>query len=132
MAALRLSTLDSAVGMLDQQLAALAAPQEIARAIARWRMDAAALRFHLRDPSRPPVVAILGGTGTGKSTVLNRLLDANLSATSFRRTYTAGAVAVTANIVSLPADWLGVPHRTIDASQMPARGQPDTLIVIRL
>ena len=57
--------------------------------------DAAALRFHLRDPGdRPPIVAIFGGTGTGKSTILNRLLGSDISAASFRRTYTAGAIAV--------------------------------------
>ena len=51
--------------------------------------------FHLAKPSEcPTVICILGGTGTGKSTMVNRLLEANVSAASFRRTFTAGPVAI--------------------------------------
>src|SRR4051794_35622141 len=61
-------------------------------AVERWRSDAEALRFHLvhgvtagaaaggsghpgrrRDPESP-IVALIGGTGTGKSTLANRLI----------------------------------------------------------
>ena len=38
-------------------------------------------------------IAILGGTGTGKSTILNRLVRHDLSAANYRRTFTAGPVA---------------------------------------
>ena len=91
----RTDSLEARVGKVDDELATLrtiGADPAITTAVARWRADAAALRFHLRDAGRPPrVVAILGGTGTGKSTLVNRLLGANVSAASFRRTFTAGA-----------------------------------------
>ncbi|MEO6436976.1 MAG: GTPase domain-containing protein, partial [Tepidisphaeraceae bacterium] len=80
---------------------------------------------------RPVIVAILGGTGTGKSTLLNRLIGEDLSAASFRRTYTAGAIAVTGARGNLPADWLGVGHHNAYAEQLPARGQADRLIAVQ-
>src|SRR4051812_7387832 len=127
--AVRLSSIDSSLAALDQQLAGLRAGGVIAGAVARWRGDAAALRFHLRDPgNRPPLIAILGGTGTGKSTILNRLTNADLSAASFRRTFTAGPVAVAASAAQLPADYLNIPHAPPE--QLPARGEPDRLIVV--
>ena len=129
--ALRPSTLDASLEALDRQLGHLPARGAVAQAIERLRADAAALRFHLREPGkRPPIIAILGGTGTGKSTVLNRLLGQDLSAASFRRTYTAGAIAVAANRQSVPPDWLGVAHDGAAAEQLPARGQADRLIVV--
>ena len=66
------------------------------------------------------ITAILGGTGTGKSTLVNRLLDANLSAASFRRTFTAGPVAIVAATSSLPVGWLGVPHDPAAQADLPA------------
>src|SRR5688500_7388041 len=118
---------------LDKELAALHLPHgsPVAPAVARWRADAAALRFHLRDAGeRPRVIAILGGTGTGKSTLVNRLLNSNLSAASFRRTYTAGAVAVAQSPKSVPSQWLGVDHTVADQDDLPARGEADRLIIV--
>src|SRR4051812_47211711 len=129
--AVRLSSIDSSLAALDQQLAGLRAGGVIAGAVARWRGDASALRFHLREPhNRPPLIAILGGTGTGKSTILNRLTGGDLSAASFRRTYTAGPVAVSASKANVPADFLAVPHVVAPSEQLPARGEPDRLIVV--
>ncbi|MEA2707566.1 MAG: hypothetical protein QOF78_167 [Phycisphaerales bacterium] len=129
---LRTSSLDASLGALDQQLSTLrGSGGSVASAIDRFRADAAALRFHLRDPGdRPPIVAIFGGTGTGKSTILNRLLDSDVSAASFRRTYTAGAIAVAAQRGNLPPDWLGVTHQTVDPDKRPARGEADRLLIV--
>ena len=122
----RLASLDKDLGELRENVTG-----PVAIAVDRWRIDAAALRFHLQDSGKhPPLVAILGGTGTGKSTLVNRLLEANLSATSFRRTYTAGAVAVTADPAQVPKDWLGVEHHLAVAEELPARGRPESLIVV--
>jgi hypothetical protein len=100
-------------------------------AIDRWRAEAAAVRFHLRrKKNEPPIVAVLGGTGTGKSTLVNRLLGANLSAASFRRTFTAGPVALCRSANVVPDGWLGVEHVAVPADQLPARGQPGMLIVV--
>ncbi len=129
----RSETIESRLLGLDKELGALHLPSgsPVAVAITRWRTDAAALRFHLRDGGeRPRVVAILGGTGTGKSTLVNRLLNANLSASSFRRTYTAGAVAIAQTPKSIPSQWLGVEHEIADPDDLPARGEHDRLIVV--
>ncbi len=101
-----------------------------AMADARQRIDAdlAALRFHLSYDHRTPLIAIIGGTGTGKSTLLNRLVGRGVSATSHRRTYTAGPIAVTADANAIPAGWLGVDHER--APEPPARGRPDALIIV--
>jgi hypothetical protein len=133
--ALRPHTLDARLASLEEELAPLRAALgagAVATAIERWRADAGALRFHLRDRSsgdRLPIVVILGGTGTGKSTLVNRLLGATVAATSFRRTYTAGAVAIVPEPGRLAAEWLGVEHRTVAEADLPARGEPDALIV---
>jgi hypothetical protein len=98
-------------------------------AIERFKSDAGALRFHLNGPGRHvPVVAVRGGTGTGKSTLVNRLLDSNLSATSFRRTYTSAPIAIAAKAKAVPRDWLGLPHETV--TETPARGESGKLLVI--
>jgi hypothetical protein len=127
----RSSSIDASLGALDQQLASLPGGGAIGLAIERLRGDAAAMRFHLRDAGdRPPIVAILGGTGTGKSTLLNRLIGTDLSAASFRRTYTAGAIAVTAHRGNVPMDWLGVAQHQVDPKQVPARGEADRLLIV--
>lgn len=118
-----LVALDGGVATLRSHAAAWTAP------IDRWRADAAAVLFHLNPSSRPPVVVILGGTGTGKSTILNRVLGATLSAASFRRTFTAGAVAAAARADQVPTAWLGLPAIVVPADQLPARGSAQSLSV---
>ncbi|MGA3068267.1 MAG: hypothetical protein ABSF29_15590 [Tepidisphaeraceae bacterium] len=119
----RLSAVTTAVEALRPR-APLQAP-----AIHRWQADAAAATFHLnRDDKSPLLVCLLGGTGAGKSTILNRILHAELSAADFRRTFTAGAVAVAADPAMVPPHWLGLPVSIPD--ELPARGQPDTLTLV--
>ncbi len=126
--------LDARLAQLDALLvaAAPALPTGSRAAIERWREDEAALRFHLRRSPKdgPPIVAVLGGTGTGKSTLVNRLLGANLSASSFRRTFTAGPVALGGSVESIPAGWMGVAHALAAPDQLPARGTPGSLVVV--
>jgi hypothetical protein len=129
---LRFSSLDACVDAVETELAELRATTggTIVAAIDRWRTDGAALRFHLNEKGTfPPLIAILGGTGTGKSTLVNRLLEGNISATSFRRTFTAGAVAIVAKATQIPPGWLGVEHRLVAAEELPAKGEPESLMV---
>jgi GTPase Era involved in 16S rRNA processing len=57
----------------------------------------------LRSASnQPTLITIVGGTGTGKSTLVNTLLDANITATNFRRTFTDGALANAKSPESIP------------------------------
>jgi hypothetical protein len=121
--------MNDALVSLEQQLSSLGGGSAGA-AVERARGDARALRFHCRetDKRRPPVVVVLGGTGTGKSTIVNRLLGANISEASFRRTFTAGAIAVAVSGENLQADWLGIPHAV--ATALPARGAANQLIVV--
>lgn len=135
---LRTDRLETRVTRLDALLVA-AAPGvsgSARAAIERWRADAAALRFHLRrgaagnKDDAPPVVVLLGGTGTGKSTLTNRLLGANLSAASFRRTFTAGPVALARSPDALPKGWLGLEPVVATPEQLPAKGQPGSLVVV--
>lgn len=125
-------SLDKPLESLDAKVAALSAQAAgCAAAIDRWRADVAAALFHLRRKDQLPlIVCILGGTGTGKSTLVNRLLDANLSSASFRRTFTAGPVAVAAKSADVPEHWLGLPRALASPSDLPVRGQSDSLIVI--
>ena len=132
---------------LDHSLAALVAAvasvraglvisEPIARAIDRLSADVDAARFHLRRPSDTPIMlAVLGGTGTGKSTLVNRLLGAPvaapLTAASFRRTFTAGPVAIAHEKHDLPERWLGLEHVIAPADQIPSRGAPDSLTIIK-
>jgi len=129
---LREDKLDVAITRLDEQLSALS--QESLRTTAptvlRWRSDAAALLFHLRsEAGAPPLICVLGGTGTGKSTIVNRLLGSTVSATSFRRTFTSGAVAATAQAPNIPGTWLGIDHEAAALGDLPARGRPGVLII---
>jgi hypothetical protein len=132
----RRPNLETRIATLDHVLAEARprAGNRIGMQIDRWRGDAGALRFHLspQPEDRPILLAILGGTGTGKSTLVNRLLEANLSAASFRRTYTAGAVAVAASAQAVPPGWLGREHRVADPSELPVRGAEDALVVVPL
>jgi hypothetical protein len=127
--------LDSSLSALDNALLGLRTKTSgpVAVALDRWRGDAEAIRFHLREDGvdRPMLVAILGGTGTGKSTLVNRLLGANLTATSFRRTFTSGAVAIAADPKNLPDRWLAIEHRVVSDVEIPARGQVDALAVVK-
>lgn len=130
-----LGTLDSTLDAVDRALGTLRphAFGPVATALERWHSDAEAIRFHLRPRlgDQPMLVAILGGTGTGKSTLMNRLLGARLSATSFRRTFTSGAVAVTANGAGVPQNWLGLQQTVVAPENLPARGQADNLTIVR-
>ncbi|CAN5343446.1 hypothetical protein BH09PLA1_BH09PLA1_07510 [soil metagenome] len=138
--AARLST-----NAIDAKLTALLAAVELLRAASsssiapamdRFSTDLAAARFHLRRKitgDEPLLLAVLGGTGTGKSTLVNRLLDAEahpLTASSFRRTFTAGAVAIVHPSNRLPERWLNVDHDAIDSAAIPARGRADALTVV--
>src|SRR5687768_2355401 len=91
---------------LEEQVARLRPATSVgADVIGRWRSDAKAMLFHLKGrgkKERPALAVLLGGTGTGKSTITNRLLDGNISAASFRRTFTSGPVAVARNENAVP------------------------------
>src|SRR3954469_9475064 len=131
--ALRESTLLSRLDELDETLAKLRAgtSKHSRSAIDRFRLDASAARFHLRSGShRPMLVSIVGGTGTGKSTLVNRLLGADITATNFRRTFTAGAVAIAKSADAIPLHWLGLDPVYPKAQELPVRGQPDSLLVV--
>src|SRR5690242_6457672 len=107
-----ISRLDGQVGGLLPRASAVVRP-----ALERWRGDAAALLFHLRRRSKSiPILAVIGGTGTGKSTLVNRLLGQTVSATSYRRTFTSGAVAIASEAQSVPDGWLGIEHVPVPAA----------------
>lgn len=124
-------------------LARLASPETLERLSALglgWtRLDAsacAALRF-LREADDPPVVVgLIGGASSGKSTIFNSLLDANVSRVSAHAHETLGAVAAIHRdlksrfdqwrdrqliLASLAINWLDT-NQTIE-------GRPDELFV---
>ena len=93
----------------------------------RVRSDLLATAFHLsRSVSDRPIVAIVGGTGTGKSSLVNRILGTEVTATSFRRTFTAGPIAISAD--ALPPQFLALQHQPPET--LPPRGQADRVVVI--
>ena len=97
----------------------------------RWRADLSAVRFHLDlTENRPRVLGLLGGTGTGKSTLVNRLLGENISTVSFRRTYTNGAVAIAACEGGIPEGWLALPHLVAEPDSIPVRGTTGKLTIV--
>src|SRR6266568_1343216 len=118
---------------MEEQIARLrGTPAVGADLISRWRSDAKALVFHLRKPKNdvPTLAVLLGGTGTGKSTITNRLLESNISAASFRRTFTSGPVAVARDKEAILDQWLGLDHRPIDPHDLPARGEAGSLAIV--
>jgi hypothetical protein len=123
-----IKSFEKSLEALDAKVGALRAHSG---AIERWRGDAGAALFHLRPrKGSPMVVCILGGTGTGKSTLVNRILEANFSAASFRRTFTSGAVAIARAVADVPEGWLGLQHELAAAGELPVRGRNDALIVV--
>ncbi len=123
--------LASGLATLDRELGTIQNAGPLAATLLRWRADCLAGLFHLRDkePHRP-LVAVLGGTGTGKSTLVNRLLEATVSATSLRRTFTAGAIAVARSAADVPQGWLGLPCEIKhDGAQ---RGETGLLVIVEL
>lgn len=103
----------------------------IGERVDRCRSLLSAVRFHLRNHDEAPhIVAILGGTGTGKSTLLNRLVGAEASATSYRRTFTAGPVAVVRRVEDLPDGWLDT--APTKAESFPVQGQAGLLMCVCL
>lgn len=124
--------LESRLSLLEQELLGLhLSPSEgLRQRIEQWCAFSQAVRFHLHNRGEfPPPVAIVGGTGTGKSTLLNLLLEAQLSAASYRRTFTSGPIAAVGALSALPEDWLGIERRIVAADTGPVRGEPDTLFV---
>jgi 50S ribosome-binding GTPase len=100
-------------------------------AVDRALVDLGAAEFHLVPRHGPPIVALVGGTGTGKSTLSNRLLDATateLTASHYRRTFTAGPVAIAAAPDALPEGWLHLPREA--AATLPARGLEGKLVTV--
>jgi hypothetical protein len=127
----RSQTLDGRLSALIEALGAMRTGGVPGQAIERFCADGEAARFHLtRREDGPMIVALLGGTGTGKSTLFNRILGVDLTATSFRRTFTAGPVAAANGAKSIPSKWLGVEATFVEAAKLPARGEPDVLMVV--
>jgi hypothetical protein len=130
---LRRNRLSLRLEALQRGAGSLRAAGEINEAIQRFLDDAGAARFHLGRDSGDHgamIVAILGGTGAGKSTLLNRLLGREVSAASFRRTFTGGAVAVAKKADDLPEGWLGMPHVMADAGDGAVRGKAGVVTVV--
>ncbi len=125
----RAAQIQPRLAALDELLGGLAVSRSIAEAIVRWRAGAGALQFHLQAKGAIPAVVVLGGTGTGKSTLVNRLLNSNVTTASFKRTFTAGAIAIAAERSSVPERFLGLGHSV--ATEIPARGEPEKLAIIQ-
>ena len=52
-----------------------------------------------------------------------------MTAASFRRTFTSGAVAIARSVGDVPEGWLALPHRVVQPEDLPVRGQSDSLMV---
>ena len=108
--------------------------ERVTSALDRVADDAAALAFHLQPQAGGALhVVLLGGTGAGKSTLVNKLAatpERPVTATSFRRTFTSGCVAVAPDDTAVAKAWLGVPHKTADAASGPPRGVADMLTIV--
>ncbi|MCY2951907.1 MAG: GTPase domain-containing protein [Planctomycetota bacterium] len=127
----RIDTLGTGLAALDRELGSIGAVGSLAAAVERWRTDCLAMLFHLRDKGgHRPLVGVLGGTGTGKSTVVNRLMEAEVSATSLRRTFTSGAIAIAKNAGDVPDGWLGLPREVGGGGAV--RGRVGVLAVVEL
>ena len=128
----RLQKLPALLQRLDEALSehAEALSPTSASLIKTWQTDAAALRFHLTSPDlSKPITVVLGGTGTGKSTLVNRLVGSTVTAASFRRTFTTGPVAVVDRPEDLPENWLGAEHVTAEAGE-PPRGKTGAVMIV--
>lgn len=120
-----LATLRNDVAALDRGSASPKA------SIERVLAEMAALTFHAEPGGEVILVSLIGGTGTGKSTLTNRLLGAGaneVTASNFRRTFTAGPVAITRRMDRIPSEWTGL--RLVPAPTLPARGQDASLVVV--
>ena len=93
----------------------------------RVRSDLAAAAHHLtRASDHDSIVAFIGGTGTGKSTLVNRLIGSEVTATSFRRTFTAGPVYIAKS--NIPT---GFAQLTVHpANELPAKGDTQKLVYV--
>lgn len=126
----RLTDLSAALGTIRPRA------EGLAKSLDRLLADADAARFHAgRSGDGPTLVAVIGGTGTGKSTLVNRLLGREVTAASFRRTFTAGPVAVAKAASYIPPTWPGIPHQEISNPQSgiadaQPRGTSDVLTVV--
>ncbi|MBN1491589.1 MAG: GTPase domain-containing protein [Phycisphaerae bacterium] len=131
--AIRTDRLASALYETDELLVVLRPrmSKTVRHEVDTWRSHAAALRFHLRGSEhRSLLVAVLGGTGAGKSTLVNRLLGREICATSFRRTFTTGPVAITSDANCLPDQWLGLDQRVVVDGDLPVRGDNTRITVV--
>lgn len=127
---LRLEALVTRLDALQRETESLRAFGAWKTPLDRFSADAQAVRFHLRrDVRQPPILVILGGTGAGKSTVMNRLLGRDVSAASFRRTFTGGAVAAI-GADAMPAQWGDMLHEPADPAAGPVRGRGGVVTVV--
>lgn len=122
----------SALATLRSDLAPLEASSVAPRsALDRAKSEMDALAFHASPGGDVILVTLIGGTGTGKSTLANRLLGTaqnEVTASNFRRTFTAGPVAIANTVERVPANWLGL--KLVPAESLPAHGQDASLVVV--
>ena len=110
--------------LIDPCLARLDSATEAARALGVPTADADAVRAdagaRLGFPSDAYVLALIGGTGVGKSSLLNALAGEEVSRASVRRPTTARPVALlptsSADDLGELLDWLGVAPGDVHAS----------------
>ena len=112
-------------------LAAKYYPEDDVRALDVLRDKA---RSRLRHGTTLTVVAIAGATGSGKSSIVNRLAGTELTASSVRRPTTSATHAVVWGDEDAGPllDWLDITHRyRVDASASP-EGSLDGLVLLDL